>query len=87
MWHPVLSTVEVRPGYFTLNDGFGRAVAQITFVRRGTELGYRAERLIPDAENELVGYFTTLLTATKAAHLRVVSTYAHQGGPIAYGYT
>lgn len=87
VWHPIMSTVETRPGCFVLQDGFDRPVAQIDFIRRGPDVGYRAERFVAGEANELVGYFTTLLSATKAAHLRVVSTYAHQGGPIAYRYS
>jgi hypothetical protein len=85
VWHPVLSTVEGPPGCFTLLDGAGQPVAEIVLVRRGAECGYRAV-IISGVESEeaLVGYFTALLPAVKAAHLRVVSSYAHQGGPIAH---
>lgn len=82
-----MATVEIRPGCFLLHDGFDRPVAQIDFIRRGDELGYRAERFVADECNEVIGYFTTLLSASKAAHLRVVSSYAQQGGAIAYRYS
>jgi hypothetical protein len=85
VWHPVLATIEEPPGRFTLLDGEDKPVAEIVLVRRGHECGYRAvllPRLGQDAA--VVGYFMTLLSAVKAAHLRVVSSYAHQGCPIAH---
>jgi hypothetical protein len=85
VWHPVLATLEDPPGRFMLLDGEGKPVAEIVFVRRGQECGYRAV-MLPHPECGavvVVGYFTTLLAAVKAAHLRVVSSYAHQGGPLA----
>ena len=85
VWHPVLATIEDPPGRFTLLDGEGKPVAEIVLVRRGHECGYRAVLLVrPGHDVVVVGYFTTLLFAVKAAHLRVVSSYAHQGGPIAH---
>lgn len=85
VWHPVLATIESPPGRFTLLDGEGHPVAEIVLVRRGSECGYRAV-ILSGAEGEtvIVGYFTSLLPAVKAAHLRVVSSYAHQGGPVAH---
>ena len=85
VWHPVLATIEDPPGRFILLDGDGKPVAEIVLVRRGSECGYRAGLLPrPGHGAVVVGYFTTLLSAVKAAHLRVVSSYAHQGGPIAH---
>ena len=84
VWHPVLATIEGPPGRFTLLDGEGHPVAEIVLVRRGSECGYRAVILSGVEEAFIVGYFTALLLAVKAAHLRVVSSYAHQGGPIAH---
>jgi hypothetical protein len=84
-WHPVLSTAEGPPGRFMLLDGEGSPVAEIVFVRRGEECGYRATRLAsPDREAELIGYYRTLLAAVRAAHLRIISTYSRPGGPIAH---
>ena len=84
VWHPVLATMEGPPGRFTLLDGEGHPVAEIVLVRRGSECGYRAVILSEVEEAFIVGYFTALLPAVRAAHLRVVSSYAHQGGPIAH---
>ena len=85
VWHPVLATIEDPPGCFTLLDGDGKPVAEIALVRRGNECGYRAGLLPrPGHDVVVVGYYTTLLSAVKAAHLRVVSAYPHQGGPIAH---
>ena len=85
VWHPVLATIEDPPGHFILLDGDGKPVAEIVLVRRGSECGYRAGLVLrPGHGAVVVGYFTTLLSAVKAAHLLVVSSYAHQGGPIAH---
>ena len=85
VWHPVLATIEDPSGRFILLDGDGNPLAEIVFIRRGSECGYRAGLLLrPGHDAVVVGYFTTLLSAVKAAHLRVVSSYAHQGGPIAH---
>ena len=85
VWDPVLATIEDPPGRFTLLDGEGKPVAEIVLVRRGSECGYRAGLLPrPGHGAVVVGYFTTLLSAVKAAHLLVVSSYVHQGGPIAH---
>ena len=85
VWHPVLATVEDPPGRFALLDGDGKPVAEIVLVRRGDECGYRAVLFPrPGHDPVVVGYFTTLFSAVKAAHLRVVSSYTHQGGPIAH---
>ena len=73
VWPPVLTTIEDPPGYFKLLDGQGKCVAEIVFVRRGEECGYRAV-IVPQGADEtaiLVGYFTSLLPAVKAAHLRL----------------
>jgi len=85
VWHPVLATIEGPPGRFTLFDGQGQPVAEIVLVRRGSECGYRAV-ILSEAKREpaLVGYFTALLPAVKSAHLQVISSYAHQSGPIAH---
>lgn len=88
VWHPVLATIEDPPGRFILldGDGDGKPVAEIVLMRRGNECGYRARLLArPGYGAVVVAYFTTLLSAVKAAHLRVVSSYAHQGGPMAHG--
>ena len=85
VWHPVLATIEGPRGSFALLDGEGHPVAEIVLVRRGSEYGYRAGVLSrADEDTVVVGYFTALLPAVKAAHVRVVSSYAHQGGPIAH---
>lgn len=86
VWHPVLATIEDPPGRFILLDGDGKPVAEIVLMRRGNESGYRARLLArPGHDAIVVGYFTTLLSAVKAAHLLVVSSYAHQDGPMAHG--
>ncbi|MET4705871.1 hypothetical protein [Frigoribacterium sp. UYMn621] len=85
VWHPVLATVEGPPGRFTLLDGQGQPVAEKVLVRRGAECGYRAVILSAGgSEAAIVGYFTALLPAVKAAHLRVISSHPPQGGPIAH---
>ena len=86
VWHPVLATIEDPPGRFILLDGDGKPVAEIVLIRRGNDCGYRARLLArPGHDAVVVAYFTTLLSAVKAAHLLAVSSYTHQGGPMAHG--
>ena len=68
-WHPILESVEPVPAVWVLIDQYEREYGRVTFVRRGSELGYRAE-----ARGVLVGYFTRLLPAVMAAHLAYVNS-------------
>ncbi|MCU1405499.1 MAG: hypothetical protein JWQ43_1802 [Glaciihabitans sp.] len=68
-WHPILVAREVTPGHWYMIDGVGKPYGQIRLVRRGDDIGYRADRCDDHADNlELVGYFRTLKAAATQVH-------------------
>jgi hypothetical protein len=83
-WHPVLEAHEVEPGHWHLVDDLGERYGEIRFVRRGGELGYRADRC--DAAGVLVaqvGYFRTLRAAAWETHMAFIRCH---GAPPSRGY-
>ena len=81
----MLATFDCPLEQFTLFDGEGQPIAEIVLFRRGLGCGYRAVFFQgAGMESVLVSHFAGLLPAVKATHTRVVSSYAHQGGPIAH---
>ena len=59
-WHPMMDATELEPGLWSLSVGSVPApYARVQMVRRGGELGYRAER--PDGE--LIGYYLNFRSA------------------------
>jgi hypothetical protein len=71
-WHPILAAVELTPGHWQMVDQLGDIYGDIQIVRRGGELGYRAD-WIKDDHRETVGYYLSLKTSTwhvHAAYLR-----------------
>jgi len=86
VWHPLLAAVETTPGTWFLLDSYGQPHSVVRMVRRGDELGYRAETWTPEPDlRDLVGYYRTLRAATKAAHMRYVASLGNPGPPIAWG--
>jgi hypothetical protein len=78
-WHPILAAVELQPGHWRMIAQYEEAYGDIRFVRRGRELGYRANNI----RGDLVGYYTTLRAATVALH----RVYLQERGPGAFrGY-
>lgn len=75
-WHPILAAIEVSPGVWEMIDAQGKKYGDVRFVRRGDELGYRADR-----DGELVGYYKTLRSARKAVHERFLASHGPQGPP------
>jgi hypothetical protein len=68
-WHPILSTRETEPGRWYLIDTLGRPYGLVCFVRRGEELGYRADRTEQDGTvTDTIGYFRSLRAAAWAIH-------------------
>jgi hypothetical protein len=81
-WHPILSAHETQPGVWDLIGPMSVPYATVTLVRRGEELGYRATYLPASGSgSELVGYYRTLLHASKRAHLAWVASCGPQRGP------
>lgn len=68
-WHPILAAVEDEPGHWWMVAHLGEPYGEITFVKRGDQLGYRADRT-DDAGTVIqhVGYYTTLVKATWEIH-------------------
>ena len=73
-WHPMLETVEPIPGLWLLVDSFQREYGRVRLVRRGSEVGYRAE-----FRGELVGYFLTLRAACFRVHMAFVDSHGRRG--------
>jgi hypothetical protein len=68
-WHPILAARETSPGHWYSIDGLGKPYGQIRFVKRGNQVGYRADWC--DAMRQLtefVGYYLALMPATAAVH-------------------
>jgi hypothetical protein len=78
-WHPILAAAEIEPGHWQLVTQYGTAYGDIRLIRRGAEVGYRAD----NARGELVGYFRTLKAACHAAHMTFVRSH---GAPEFQGY-
>lgn len=76
-WHPLLAAAEPAPGRWELRDQYDRVYGRVSIVRRGPEVGYRAE----DAVGVLIGYFTTLRGACEAVHRRFLASH----GPGEFG--
>jgi hypothetical protein len=65
----MLAAREVEPGLWYMIDGLDRPYGEIRFVRRGDELGYRADRTSNDGTvTQHVGYFRTFRSAAWAIH-------------------
>lgn len=81
-WHPILAAEEQTPGHWLMLDPDGRTYGAVTLVKRGDQVGYRAD----SPKRELLGYFTTLRTACMAVHkafLRSHGAGEFQGYPLA----
>ena len=75
-WHPLLAAREVEPGHWVMVDPHERAYGDIRFVRRGSEVGYRAVTWAEQsADRELIGYYRTLRAAAKATHSLFVRSH------------
>lgn len=67
-WHPILGVSEGPVGVWTLMQDLGteqRPYAVVRIVRRGPEVGYRAEAA---PTGVVLGYWTTLMRAIEEAH-------------------
>jgi hypothetical protein len=66
-WHPILAAVELTPGHWQMVDQLEQIYSDIQIVKRGDELGYRADWIQGD-HRETVGYYRTLRASTWAVH-------------------
>lgn len=82
VWHPILASVEVAPGVFELRDQYGSTYAVVRWVEVGSETGWRAVLTgAADEGRQLIGYYSGLLAAVKAAHLVWVGRAGDQPKP------
>jgi len=70
-WHPILAAHEPTAGRWELRDQYDRCYGVVIILRRGDEVGYRAE----SGTGELIGYFTTLRAACQEVHLRFIRSH------------
>jgi len=84
-WHPILATEEDTPGHWWMIADLGERYGEITFVRRGDELGYRADRT-DDAGAAIkhVGYYRTLESAAVRIHAHYIRSH---GAPARVTYS
>ena len=74
-WHPILAAVEIEPGRWELRGYGDRLYGEIRFVRRGPELGYRAEFVDRDGGRRDPRYWRSLSAACVDVHRRFVADH------------
>jgi hypothetical protein len=81
-WHPILAAREVQPGHWYMIDGLGKPYGQIRLVKRGDQVGYRADRCDSSGSlTDLVGYYRALMPATAAVHSAFLRSHGALGAP------
>ena len=76
-WHPIMDATELHPGYWALSaDSISATYATVRLVRRGTELGYRAE----NHAGEVLGYFVSLRSAVLNAWRMTIAPERERNG-------
>jgi hypothetical protein len=81
-WHPILAAREKSPGHWYLIDGLGKPYGQVRFVKRGNQVGYRADRCDErGTPTVLVGYYRGLKPATGAVHQAFLQSHGATGAP------
>jgi hypothetical protein len=81
-WHPILAARETEPGHWYLIDGLGKPYGRIRIVKRGDQVGYRADRCDErGGVTDLVGYFRALKPATAAVHSAFLRSHGSGGAP------
>ncbi len=70
-WHPIMAAEEESPGRWVMLDTFRKPYGIIRLVRRGDQIGYRADTWSETPGDEtLIGYYTNLKAAAKATHMK-----------------
>jgi hypothetical protein len=81
-WHPILAARETAPGHWYMIDGLGNPYGLIRFVKRGDQIGYRADRCDERGTlTERVGYYRALMPATAAVHSAFIRSHGATGAP------
>jgi len=71
--HPLLTAFEPTPGEWWLRGPDQEPYAIVKIIRRGDEIGYRAQLYAErEQDRQLVGYYKRLKPAAEAAHDRYV---------------
>jgi hypothetical protein len=84
-WHPILAAEGDAPGHWWMIADLGERYGEISFVRRGDEVGYRADRTDDHGvATEHVGYFTTLERSAKEVHAAYIRSH---GAPSRLSYS
>lgn len=65
-WHPIMAAREPTPGVWELVAQWDRVYGRVRIIRRGDDVGYRAETETGD----LINYHQTLRGACEAVHRR-----------------
>jgi hypothetical protein len=68
-WHPIMAAREPTPGVWELVAQWERVYGRVRIIRRGGEVGYRAET----ETGEPISYHRTLRGACAAVHQRDLS--------------
>lgn len=63
-------------------DGLGKPYGQVRFVKRGDQVGYRADRCDSMGElTDFVGYYLSLMPATVAVYSVFLRSHGTTGAP------
>jgi len=73
-WHPLLAAHEDTPGHWWMIDDLDAPYGEIRMVRRGGEVGYRADFVRGD-HRAVVGYYRTLRAATWNVHAKFLRAH------------
>jgi hypothetical protein len=83
-WHPIMTARELTPGIWHLVDAYERPHSIVRIIRRGDEVGYRADTCPRHGgAPRLIGYFTNLRAAAGTAHTWHIASLSPLGGPMA----
>jgi len=75
-WHPVLAAREVTTGHWWMIDGLEHPYGEVRMVRRGVEVGYRADRCDEHGVRTAhIGYFRTLRASAAAIHTHFIRSH------------
>lgn len=74
-WHPLLELTEPQPGVWELREQFGRLYGRIEIRTTPDGPRYRCE-----FNGTLIGWGTSLRTATERTHQAFIRSHGPQGG-------
>jgi hypothetical protein len=81
-WHPILAMHEDAAGFWRMVARYDRPYGTVRLIRRGGEIGYRADNIpAPGVDGVLVGNSRTLQAAAVAIHQAELANSTTAGGP------